>query len=107
MRSDTVASHACHPGVGSATALMAAAGDDPNDGGFFVFLPSGATKVVSWRATRPIDPPATAARRYAAELAEALDNEGLDDDLDRTDWPVVTAAILRIILDWNERRSLH
>ncbi len=93
--------HPKHPGRGSSTSLVAAEGDDPHVGGFFIFLPSGATKTVAWRQSKPITPTVDAAKRYAAAVIESLQKDGLADDIDRTNWASVTAAIQRIILDWN------
>jgi hypothetical protein len=93
--------HPRHPGRGCSTALIAAEGDKSERGGFFVFLPSGATRVVSWTAVQPITPTLEASKKYAAEVIESLLKAGLQTDVDATNWASVTAAIQRIILDWN------
>ena len=49
--------HPKHPGIGAPTALLALEGEDgPEAGGFLLFLPSGRTKVVAWRAVQRISP---------------------------------------------------
>lgn len=94
--------HPRHPGRGCSTSLIAAEGDEPEKGGFFLFLPSGATKVISWHQVKPITPTLDAAKQYAAKIIESLQRDGLADDIDRTNWASVTAAIQRVILDWNQ-----
>ena len=94
--------HPRHPGRGCSTSLIAAEGDEAEQGGFFIFLPSGATKMVGWRSVKPITPTIDAAKQYAAGVIESLQKDGLLDDIDRTNWASVTAAIQRIILDWND-----
>lgn len=107
MDETTAALHPSHPGVGSLTSLIAAKSTDGDAGvgGFFVFLPSGRTKVITWRQMQPITPTLDAAKQYAAKVIESLQRDGLHDDIDRTNWVSVTAAIERIILDWNLGRT--
>lgn len=95
--------HPRHPGRGKPTSLIAAESVDGEAevGGFVVFFPSGATKVVGWRSAAPITPTLEAAKKYTANLIESLQKQGLDSDIDRTNWVSVAAAIQRIILDWN------
>ena len=97
--------HPRHPGVGCSTSIIAveAMDGDLEIGGFLLFLPSGATKIVTWRQARPIEPTLDAAKQYAGKLVEMLNQEQREDDLRRTNWVSVTAAIQRIILDWNDR----
>lgn len=70
-----------------------------------VFLPSGATKTVAWRSTKPITPTLDAAKEYASKLAESLiESAGVSHpDVQRTNWTSVAAAVQRIILDFNRR----
>lgn len=96
--------HPKHPGIGAPTALLALEGEDgPEAGGFLLFLPSGRTKVVAWRAVQRISPVRPAAERYATEVVEALLRQGAEDDIRRTNWTSVAAAITRVIADWNAR----
>ena len=93
--------HPRHPGRGKGTHLIEAEGDSAEEGGFFIFFNSGATKVVRWREVNQITPTLEASKKYAAALIEALQKSGQVDDIDSTNWASVTAAIQRIILDWN------
>lgn len=97
--------HPRHPGVGCSTSIIAveAMDGDPEIGGFLLFLPSGATKIVTWRQAKPIEPTLDAAKQYAGKLIETLYAARLDEDIKATNWVSVTAAIQRIILDWNDR----
>lgn len=95
--------HPRHPGRGCSTSLIAADFDDAESGGFVVFFPSGAFKQVPWRSVRPITPTLDAAKQYASKVIEALQRDGLAADIDRTNWASVTAAIQRILLDFNDR----
>jgi hypothetical protein len=99
--------HPRHPGRGCSTSLIAAESPqgEPEVGGFFVFLPSGETKSIAWRQPRPIAPPLEAAKQFTANLVQSLLDANTDAaraDLDATNWASVTAAVQRIILDWND-----
>lgn len=96
--------HPRHPGKGCSTSIIAAEAKDgdPEVGGFFIFFPSGSTKVIQWRQVRPIEPTLDAAKQFAAKLIEDLQAKGQTGDIDRTNWASVTAAIQRVILDWND-----
>ncbi len=94
--------HPRHPGCGSPTSLIKAEGRTVEEGGFFIFLPSGLTKGVAWRAVRPITPTIDAAKKYAAQVLEELLKSGHDSDAAATNWVSVTAAIQRIIGEFNE-----
>jgi hypothetical protein len=96
--------HPRHPGRGRAGVIRMES-DDVEDGGFTIFLPSGATKVVSWRTTRPITPTLDAAKQYASEVVQQLLEQGgiENPDIQRTNWVSITAAIQRVILDFNDR----
>lgn len=97
--------HPRHPGIGCATSLIRLEGDAVEQGGFLLFLPSGATKVVGWRSPKPITPTLEAAKKYASEVVESLLQDGgiENPDIQRTNWVSVTAAVQRIILDFNDR----
>ena len=84
--------------------LWPADSPDPDVAGFVVEFPSGTRKQVAWRSKAPIVPAIDAAKQYAAQLLAARSSEpGGMDDVDRTNWASVTAAVQRIILDWNDK----
>jgi hypothetical protein len=95
--------HPRHPGRGSSTHLIAAEGvnGEAEVGGFLIFFPSGATKQVGWRQATPITPTLEASKQFASKVIESLMKDGLQTDIDGTNWVSVTAAIQRVILDWN------
>lgn len=95
--------HPKHPGIGTSTSLIRLESDELEVGGFIAFFPSGRHLNVTWQNARPIEPTLDAAKQYAAKLIEELKARGLDSDIDRTNWASVTAAIQRVILDWNDR----
>ena len=90
------------PTVG-AVKLWPADSPDPEVAGFVAEFPSGTRKSVAWRSPAPIVPALDAAKQYAAELLAARSSEpGGGDDVNRTNWASVTAAVQRIIMDWND-----
>lgn len=97
--------HPRHPGVGCSTSLIRLEGDEVEVGGFLLFFPSGKTKQVAWRSPKPITPTLDAAKKYASEVVDSLLKEGGIEhpDIQRTNWVSVTAAVQRIILDFNDR----
>lgn len=95
--------HERHPGIGCSTTLMPAEGDTPEVGGFFLFLPSGKTVSLGWRQAKPIMPTLDAAKDFVASCVDFLQKGGHENDLRDTNWTSVTAAVQRIILDWNDR----
>jgi hypothetical protein len=104
--------HPRHPGRGKPTSLIAAEAVDgtPEVGGFFIFLPSGATKTIAWRSLQPISPTLDAAKQYTAKIVESLMKANTAEaraDVDATNWTSVVAAVQRIILDWNDRIQLR
>lgn len=82
-------------------------GDHATIGGFKIQFPSGCTKLVHWQSAAPITPELDAAKKYAATVLDGLMREGKNDDVGRTNWASVTAAIQRIVSDWNERLRAH
>lgn len=74
-------------------------------GGFLIVFPSGRSKSVHWRSEIPIHPTLEAAKKYAASTVQTLLDERQTDDLERTNWVSVTAAIERIIKDFNSTRT--
>lgn len=97
--------HPRHPGRGKPTSLIRLEADKVEQGGFMLFLPSGTTKVVAWHSPKPITPTLEAAKKYASEVVDELLKEGGigHPDIQRTNWVSVTAAVQRIILDFNDR----
>lgn len=97
--------HPRHPGIGCTTTLMPAEGDEPEVGGYFLFLPSGKTVSTAWRQPKPIQPTLDAAKDFVASNVDFLQKGGFESDLRETNWTSVTAAVQRIILDFNSRVS--
>lgn len=87
------------------TTLQRLDSPDARIGGFLITFPSKRTKTVHWSSEIPIHPTLDAAKKYAASTVETLLREGRQDDLDRTNWVSVTAAIERIIKDFNATRT--
>jgi hypothetical protein len=67
-------------------------------------MPSGASKSVVWRQAAPIEPTLEAAKKCAAQIIEALSADARYDDMERTNWTSVVAAIQKIVMDWNDKR---
>jgi hypothetical protein len=74
----------------------------PTIGGFAISFPSGACKSVTWKSEVPIQDTLATAKQYAASVLQACLDERRIDDAERTNWASVTAAIQRIVQDWNE-----
>lgn len=84
--------------------LWPAESPDPETAGFVVEFPSGTRKSIAWKSQAPITPTLDAAKEYAAKLLAARSSEpGGMDDVNRTNWASVTAAVQRIISDWNDK----
>jgi hypothetical protein len=83
------------------TTLHRLEGPRPTIGGFLITFPSGTRKTVHWEYDRPIKDTLTAAKGYAAKVVQTLLDEGKHDDIGRTNWTSVTAAIQAIIVQWN------
>jgi hypothetical protein len=83
--------------------LWPAENDDPLVGGFIAEMPSGVMKAVAWRSGAPIEPTIDAAKQYVSELLQCLIDGRHMDDVERTNWASATAAVQRIVADWNER----
>ena len=71
-------------------------------GGFAISFPSGACKSVTWKSEAPIQDTLAAAKQYAASVLQVCLDERRIDDAERTNWASVTAAIQRVVQDWNE-----
>lgn len=100
--------HPRHPGRGKCAVIeVESAENDPEVGGFILFLPSGATKVVHWRCARPITPTLEAAQEHCTKVVDSMlkANGGHPDhpDIAHVNWTSVCAAVQRVILDWNDK----
>ena len=96
--------HERHPGRGKGTFIIEAEGSELEEGGFFAFMNDGSTKVVQWRSTSHITPTFDAAKTYAIKLAEMLHKSGWTQaQIEDIRWDSVTAAIQRVIMDWNDK----
>lgn len=99
--------HPRHPGRGKCAVIELESMDNqPEIGGFIIFLPSGATKTVHWRETKPITPTLEAAKEYTTRIVDSLLKQGRgagEADINGTNWTSVAAAIQRVILDWNDK----
>ena len=77
--------------------------DDPNIGGFIAEFDSGVRKSIAWRSQAPILEPLAAAKQYVSELLQCLIDERHMHEVEGTNWASATAAVQKIIIDWNER----
>jgi hypothetical protein len=73
-------------------------------GGVLAHFPSGKTLTASWVRRAPVIDTLTAAKDTTAKLLQQLIDEGAVDDADRTNWASFTAAVQRVISDWNDKR---
>ncbi len=89
------------------TSLQQIEGNDPRIGGFHITYPSGYAKTLYWTSGKPVLPTLDAAKKYAAVALQDLIDQQKTDDADRTNWASVTAAIQRIVSDWNDKLSKH
>jgi len=107
--------HPQHPGIGCSTSLKRLEGDEPEVGGVIIFFPSGLFHDISWRAVTHITPTKEAAVRFVGQIVEDLDKKSqqaegharqmIEEDIRRTNWVSVTAAVQRCIIDFNEKLS--
>lgn len=98
--------HPRHPGRGKCAVIELESADGKvEEGGFLLFLPSGKTKVVPWRVTKPITPTLDAAKQFATAVVDSiLKAEGIGSpDIQHVNWTSVTAAIQRVIIDFNSK----
>jgi len=81
---------------------------NPLDGGVLITYPSGHSQTLHWRSDgRLILPTREAAMSYSAKALQALLDERRVDDAERTNWVSATAAIERIIKDFNDILRAH
>ena len=98
--------HPKHPGRGKCAVIELESADNKlEQGGFIIFLPSGATKVVGWTTAKPITPTLEAAKNYATHVVDSLlKAEGIGSpDIQNVNWTSVAAAIQRVIIDFNTK----
>lgn len=98
--------HPRHPGRGKCAVIeLESAEGKIEEGGFLLFLPSGATKVVPWHSAKPITPTLEAAKQYATAVVDSiLKADGIGSpDIQHVNWTSVTAAIQRVIMDFNDK----
>lgn len=79
----------------------------PQVGAFAIEFPSKACKSVQWRSEAPIVDTLAAAKEYAAKALQTCLDEGRHDDAERTNWASVTAAVQRVIVEWNAKLREH
>lgn len=88
-----------------------ATNNDPRVGGIVVQFESGARKVVSWNHGAPLSEQdcLTWSKEIASNLVAHLMSHQMEEDIRRTNWASMVAAILKIVRDWNAalRESLH
>ena len=75
-------------------------------GGALAEFPSGKRLQIQW-AGGPISPVNEAAKSYSASVLQRLLDEGLTDDAERTNWPSFTAALGRILGEFNAQVNEH
>lgn len=77
---------------------------DPKQGGFVMRFPSGRVEVIEWNFGAPMraDQLLQASKDLAAKVIERLSSSAAHDDMERTNWASVVAAIQRIVTDWND-----
>ena len=74
---------------------------DQTIGGFIITFPSGLTKEVIWQSAVPAPDALRAAKEFTSGVLDQLLQEGKTDDANRTNWASVTAAVQKIVLDFN------
>jgi hypothetical protein len=88
--------------------LEAVPPSNPLDGGVLITYPSGHTQQMAWRSDgRLILPTRDAAKQYAANALQALLDERRTDDAERTNWVSLTAALEKILKDFNDILRAH
>jgi hypothetical protein len=68
-----------------------------------ITFPSSIAKSITWRSSEPIIPTLDAAKSYAAQILQCCLDERRFEDADSTNWASVTAAVQRILSDFNDR----
>jgi len=91
------------------TSLVRLESDDPRTAGFVIAFDSGVSKRVQWTAEAVISPAIDAAKQYTASVIDSLMKENREAEIRHTNWVSVTAAVHKIIRDFNGklRASMH
>ena len=76
---------------------------NPRIGGVLLKFPSGLQKTLQWDYPRPVVDTLAAAKHLSARVLDELMRENHADDISRTNWASITAAIQRLVIDWNAR----
>ena len=82
-----------------------AVNDDPTIGGIVFEFDSGIRKVLAWRQDSPILPALDGAKQFVATLIDTLLQGRHMNEVEFTNWASATAAVQKIIMDWNERQT--
>jgi hypothetical protein len=84
---------------------LESANGNPRQGGVLVTFPSGERVELAWDHGAPmLDVDVLGeCKRLAARLIEHLSRKALHDDLERTNWASIVAALQRIVTDWNDK----
>lgn len=85
------------------TNLQRLESDDPHVGGALVTFDNGTRKTIRWQAKAPIVPTLGAAKQYTIQLVQQLLDEQKEAAVRNTNWTSVTAAMQRIISDFNDK----
>lgn len=81
-----------------------ATNDDTSIGGFIVTFDSGVSKSIAWRQFEPIEDTLGCAKAFTAKLIESLIADRCMHEVEGTNWASATAAVQKIIVDWNAKR---
>ncbi len=76
---------------------------DPRIGGVLFKFPSGKQKTLQWEWPLPVLDTLAVSKHLAARLLDDLMRDNALDDIGRTNWPSMTAAIQRVVKDWSEK----
>ena len=76
---------------------------NPFVGGFVISFDSGKAKSVVWQSEKIISPALDAAKQYTANVLEELAKENREADVRNTNWVSVTAAVHKLVRDFNGR----
>lgn len=83
------------------TQLIRLESDDPHVAGFAIAFDSGVAKQIAWKADAIISPALDAAKQYTAQVIDSLMREGCEAEIRDTNWVSVTAAVYKIVRDFN------
>ncbi len=75
----------------------------PQIGGVLFKFPSGLQKTLQWEYSRPVVDTLKVSKHLTACLLDELMREDKADDINRTNWVSLTAAIQKMVGDWNAK----